>query len=169
MKGQNVLCAVSVSVSSEAETDTRKLFMPCRHKQFLSSLTETENWFSFELLDEAPPKTCCLLVYDSLKPIPHYLKKRRKDKSVPSRPSRSLIHNGTPVGNSMKKNEDLRQKLIFLKWAKMISYKEMALRSGLGNSTIYNFVTERRNGGLHKATKEKLLKFIEEEEKHEKK
>ncbi len=51
----------------------------------------------------------------------------------------------------------------------MISYKEMALRSGLGKSTIYNFVTERRNGGLHKATKEKLLKFIEEEEKHEKK
>ena len=44
----------------------------------------------------------------------------------------------------------------------------MAYLSGLGKSTIYNFVAQRRNGGLHKATKEKLLKFIEEEEKNEK-
>ncbi len=68
----------------------------------------------------------------------------------------------------MKKNEELRQKLIFLKWAKKINYKDMAYLSGLGKSTIYNFVEQRRKGGLHKATKEKLLKFIEEEEKNEK-
>ena len=51
----------------------------------------------------------------------------------------------------------------------MISYKEMALRSGLGKSTIYNFVTERRNGGLSRATIEKLMRFIEEEERSEEK
>ncbi|MBR2787787.1 MAG: hypothetical protein IKD94_01360 [Erysipelotrichaceae bacterium] len=43
----------------------------------------------------------------------------------------------------------------------------MAYRSELGKSTIYNFVAQRRNGGLHKATIEKLMKFIEEEEKDE--
>ncbi len=43
----------------------------------------------------------------------------------------------------------------------------MAYLSGLGKSTIYNFVEQRRKGGLHKATKDKLLKFIEEEEKNE--
>ena len=50
----------------------------------------------------------------------------------------------------------------------MISYKEMAYQSGVGKSTIYNFIAQRRKGGLHKATKEKLLKFIKEEEKNEK-
>ena len=40
----------------------------------------------------------------------------------------------------------------------------MASLSGVGKSTIYSFVSERRNGGLHKATIEKLMKFIEEEE-----
>lgn len=67
----------------------------------------------------------------------------------------------------MKKNEDLRQKLLFLKWAKKIKYKDMAYLSGIAESTIYNFVAERRNGGLHKATIEKLMKFIEQEEKDE--
>ena len=43
----------------------------------------------------------------------------------------------------------------------------MAYLSGTAESTIYNFVAERRNGGLHKATIEKLMKFIEEEEKDE--
>ncbi len=169
MKGQKVLCAVSVSVSSEAETDTWKLFMPCRHKQFRSSLTETENWFSIGLLDAPPPKICCLLDKNDLKPIPHHhgiqIKKRRR--CVPTHPWWSLFEYGTPVVIFMRKNEDIRQKLLFLKWAKKIRYKDMAYLSGLGESTIYNFVAQRRNGGLHKATKEKLLKFIKEAENNE--
>ncbi len=44
----------------------------------------------------------------------------------------------------------------------------MAYLSDLGESTIYNFVSGRRSGGLHKETIEKLKKFIEEEENNEK-
>ena len=43
----------------------------------------------------------------------------------------------------------------------------MAYLSDLGESTIYNFVSGRRSGGLHKETIEKLQRFIEEEEKNE--
>ena len=45
---------------------------------------------------------------------------------------------------------------------------DMAYLSDLGESTIYNFVSGRRNGGLHKETIKKLQKFIEEEENNEK-
>ena len=44
----------------------------------------------------------------------------------------------------------------------------MAYLSGTAESTLYNFVAGRRNGGLSKSTIEKLKKFIEEEEKNEK-
>lgn len=64
----------------------------------------------------------------------------------------------------MSKNEELRKRLIFLKWAKKIKYKDMAYLSDVCESTIYNFVNGRRNGGLHKETIQKLENYLKQEE-----
>ncbi|MBQ9158944.1 MAG: hypothetical protein IJ136_06445 [Erysipelotrichaceae bacterium] len=40
----------------------------------------------------------------------------------------------------------------------------MAYRSQVAESTIYNFVNGRRNGGLHKETIQKLENYLKKEE-----
>lgn len=67
----------------------------------------------------------------------------------------------------MRKNEQLRKQLIYLKWAKNIKYKEMSKKTGVCESTIYNFIAGRRNGGLNNKTIEKLLNYIKENTENE--
>lgn len=67
----------------------------------------------------------------------------------------------------MADNQNLLKRLVFLKWAKKIKYKDIAYLSGVSESTIYNFISGRRNYSLSQETINKILKYVEKEQENE--